>query len=77
MMILMDKLSDKPNWHEKIFDQAIVAKWHKEAMEQSEVALYKQITDGRRMEKIPQPTRIRLISEAAFDYVSYLAHSLT
>ncbi|KAJ9136822.1 Protein of unknown function DUF4246 [Pleurostoma richardsiae] len=31
MLRLMDALTDKPNWHVKVFDDAIVAKWHAEA----------------------------------------------
>ena len=57
MMKLMDKLTDKSDWHKKVYDEEIVAKWRKEAMEQPEDALYRQITEGRMMEEIPQPAR--------------------
>jgi hypothetical protein len=33
MMGIMDRLTDKENWHKKVFDEAIVAKWRKEALE--------------------------------------------
>lgn len=69
MMILMNQITDKPNWHEKVFDEDIVSKWRKEAMEQPEDALYAQIVDGRIPDKIPKP-RARIISETAFSYVS-------
>ena len=58
MMGLMDRLTDKPNWHEKVFSDEIVSKWRKEAMTQPEDGLY------------PGPTladRARVISEKAFD----------
>ncbi|KAH8890666.1 hypothetical protein GQ53DRAFT_747386 [Thozetella sp. PMI_491] len=76
MMVLMDKLTDKQNWPEKIFDDAIVAKWLREAMGQPEDELYRQITDGKNEtgieqfnmpNKIPQPGG-RILSEKAFHY---------
>jgi hypothetical protein len=33
MMNFVEKLTDKPDWHEKIFDSLIVSKWRKEALE--------------------------------------------
>jgi hypothetical protein len=33
MMNIMDRLTDKPDWEKKVFDEEIVAKWRKEAME--------------------------------------------
>ncbi|KAH6891529.1 hypothetical protein B0T10DRAFT_485424 [Thelonectria olida] len=32
MMIVMDRLTDKPDWHLKVFDDAITAKWTEEAL---------------------------------------------
>ncbi|PVH99122.1 hypothetical protein DM02DRAFT_565225 [Periconia macrospinosa] len=32
MMSIMDKLTDKPDWHKKIFNDSIVDKWRKEAL---------------------------------------------
>jgi hypothetical protein len=66
MMILMDRLTDKPNWHEKVFDEAIVAKWRTEALTQPEDAIYHEIVAGK---DVPMPRRTRIITEAAFDYV--------
>ena len=66
MMLLMDRLTDKPNWHEKVFDDAIVAKWRTEALSQSEEAVYNEIIAGK---NVPMPKRTRIISEEAFDYV--------
>jgi hypothetical protein len=75
MMILMDKLTDKVSWHEKVFDNDIVARWRREALEQSEDELYRQITDGKlhsqgynELDPISRP-RARILSEKAFDYV--------
>lgn len=69
MMILMDRLTDKPNWHEKVFDEAIVAKWRQEALSQDEQDLYSQVVGGKGVRK---PERTRIITEKAFDYVSEL-----
>lgn len=32
MMDIMSKLTDKPEWHRKVFNKKIVAKWKKEAL---------------------------------------------
>lgn len=69
MMMLMDNLTDKPNWHEKVFDEAIVAKWRHEAMTQSENSLFARIMEGKWYPAhIPLPD-CRIISEAAFEFV--------
>jgi hypothetical protein len=39
MMTIMDKLTDKPDWHKKVFDDEIIAKWCKEALEYPDEAL--------------------------------------
>lgn len=32
MMDVMEKLTDKVNWHQKVFDEDIVSKWREEAL---------------------------------------------
>lgn len=32
MMAIMDKITDKPNWDQKVFDDTIVQKWRQEAL---------------------------------------------
>ena len=32
MMIVMDTLTDKPDWHRKVFDDRIARKWTEEAL---------------------------------------------
>ena len=32
MMSIMDRLTDKPDWHTKVFDETIVSKWREEAL---------------------------------------------
>jgi cell pole-organizing protein PopZ len=63
-------VTDKPNWHEKVFDDAIVAKWRKEAMEQPEDELYARIVGvppgDFHKAGLPKP-RARILSDKAFD----------
>jgi hypothetical protein len=72
MMLLMDRLTDKPNWHEKVFNDAIVTKWRDEALTQDEDDVYDNIVQGK---NIPMPGRSRIITPAAFDYVHLLSCS--
>ena len=53
IMILMDRLTDSPDWHEKMFDDAIVADWRSEALtQQAEEAVYEQVVSDK---TIPMP----------------------
>lgn len=70
MMILMDTLTDKPDWHKKVFDETIVKKWRNEARQQSEDGLYARIMQDK-LEKGPRKPRDRIITDTAFDYVSW------
>ncbi|KAK4119639.1 hypothetical protein N657DRAFT_626454 [Parathielavia appendiculata] len=65
MMVLMDRLTDKPNWHEKVFDDAIVAKWRTEALAQPEGHIYRQIIGPQ---SIPIPRRTKFMTPEVFDY---------
>ncbi|KUJ09394.1 uncharacterized protein LY89DRAFT_628514 [Mollisia scopiformis] len=47
MMIIMDRLMDKPDWEKKVFDDEIIAKWRKEALEYPDDSLWKQATGGK------------------------------
>ncbi|TVY13172.1 hypothetical protein LARI1_G009060 [Lachnellula arida] len=47
MMIIMDRLMDKPDWHKKVFDNEIIAKWRKEALDYPDDSLWKQATGGK------------------------------
>lgn len=70
MMALMEILTEKVDWHKKVWDERVVVNWRKEALEQPEDKLYLQMMEGRTSERLPMPRRI--LSEAAFDYVSGL-----
>lgn len=67
MLILMDRLTDQPNWHKAMFDSAIVASWRSEALTQPEDATYREILGEK---EIPMPKRTRIMTETAFNYVS-------
>ncbi|KAF2490543.1 hypothetical protein BU16DRAFT_470413 [Lophium mytilinum] len=41
MMSVMDRLTDKENWHKKVFDEKIVSNWRKEALAIPDKALWK------------------------------------
>ena len=70
MMMLMDALTDKPNWHEKVFDDTIVAKWRNETMAEPEEYVYEKIIAGKEYGTIPMPKRTRFMTAKVFDYVS-------
>ena len=69
MMIVMDRLTDKPGWHEKVFNKEITDKWIAEALGISNVALWNDITgdqDGCLGLEKPLPG---ILSKAALDFV--------
>jgi hypothetical protein len=47
MMDVMEKITDKQNWHTKVFDDNIVSKWQKEALAIPDEELYKLATSGK------------------------------
>ncbi|PNP74312.1 hypothetical protein FNYG_12361 [Fusarium nygamai] len=67
MMILIDTLTDKPDWYKKVFNETIVQKWRDEARQQSEDGLYARIMQDK-LEKGPRKLWDRIITDAAFDY---------
>ncbi|CAG9948297.1 unnamed protein product [Clonostachys rosea f. rosea IK726] len=58
MMIVMDRLSDKPDFHRKVFDDAIVARWIDEALAIPDNSLWDEIVlgndgpDGQRVKRL-------------------------
>ena len=65
MLILMDRLTDKPDWHEKIFNRTIVEEWKEEALSQPEQPLWDKIIACK---NIVKPKFQRILTERAFDY---------
>jgi hypothetical protein len=73
MMDVMDKLTDKPDWHKKVFDEVIVEKWKKEALAIPDDMLYKLATAGKsRWSDANDGIRMKavgVLNERAFNYV--------
>lgn len=83
MMGVMNSLTDKKDWHKKVFDEAIVEKWREEAMaipdQNLMTAAAAPSSDWYRAGPVdvgtePRPentsTRVEgIMSKAAFDYV--------
>lgn len=76
MMIIMDRLTDKANWHEKVFDAEIVSTWRKEALGYSEEELWSQATGGKYANqeqtfglRSPAPALKGIITSDVFEYV--------
>jgi len=79
MMIIMDRLMDKKDWERKVFDEEIITKWRKEALDYPDDLLRLQATGDKRIEEgqidighvgyNAQPLT-GIMSNGAFDYVS-------
>lgn len=77
MMIVMDTLTDKPEWHKKVYDDVIVAKWRKEALAIPDEVFWDQITSfksqdpTRQVERnwAPELKTVGIMSEKAFEWV--------
>lgn len=79
MMDIMSKLTDKPEWDRKVFDEDIVAKWKEEAMALPDDVWVKiAAAEGSewirpRESRFPRPRPIPgILSEEAWNYVSVL-----
>ncbi|KAF2717870.1 hypothetical protein K431DRAFT_333667 [Polychaeton citri CBS 116435] len=72
MMIVMDRLTDKPDWHVKVFDDAIVKKWGDEALALPTQQLYEDIVKGKdHRNQEPEDLRTRLksiLDQSCVDY---------
>ncbi|KAL1955478.1 hypothetical protein VTO42DRAFT_8504 [Malbranchea cinnamomea] len=45
MMKVMDSITDKPNWNQKVFDEAIAAKWRAELLENDSLDISEEMFD--------------------------------
>ena len=74
MMILMDRLTDKPDWNRKVFDEDIVAKWTSEALALPVEPLWNSIALEDVKPWIDMKTPDILLDKDCVDYVcSHLA----
>ncbi|KAM0398828.1 hypothetical protein ACHAPZ_007793 [Fusarium culmorum] len=54
MMIIMNELTDKPDWHVKVFDETIAEKWIEEALALPTEPLYHDIVPSEVRGKVPR-----------------------
>jgi Protein of unknown function (DUF4246) len=47
MMSIMERLTDKNDWHKKVFDESIVSKWREEALGIPDRDLWSLATSGK------------------------------
>lgn len=66
MMNIMDRLTDKDNWHLKVFDPEIVEKWRKEASEIPDDELWRQAAGHNATDLMPLT---EIMTSDTFDYV--------
>lgn len=90
MMSIMDRLTDKPDWHKKVFNDEIVSKWRKEALAIPDAEFWKLSVSGKwqywengrvmvrdafgQEEKNPLNG---IVSHDTFDFVSKLSGSVS
>ncbi|KAH6854748.1 hypothetical protein B0I37DRAFT_362937 [Chaetomium sp. MPI-CAGE-AT-0009] len=66
MLLVMDRLTDKPNWHIKIFDDEIAKKWKAEALAWPDEDLWDRLNncDGDDHPRMPTP----ILDQECVDY---------
>ncbi|KAI1433153.1 hypothetical protein GGR50DRAFT_688475 [Xylaria sp. CBS 124048] len=67
MMHIMDRLSDKVDWHKKVFDEKIVAKWREEALAYPDEDLWNLTITRSDPHVFPTPIT-GILTEKSFDY---------
>lgn len=69
MMDIMSKLTDKPDWHRKVFDEEIISRWKAEAMAVPDKVWLKAAVVTKRWKELQG---VKFLSEDAWEYVSGL-----
>lgn len=64
----MNEITDRPDWHEDVWDDDIVDEWRDEVMTRCEDELFDQIL-GDKKGLVPRLKRTRIISKECFDDV--------
>lgn len=84
MMNIMERLTDKNDWHKKVFDEQVVCKWRKETLEIPDKDLWSLATSGKQQlfnedgsVTVQESISIQgvdplegIMTETVFDYVS-------
>ena len=68
MMIIINQLTDKFDWHKKVFDDTIVDKWRREAREYPDESLWAQAALMANDPRSSVPSLQGIMSDKAFDY---------
>lgn len=69
MMVLMEQLTDKPNWHELVFDDEIVATWREDALTRDEQSIFDTVLEDNVVTgEIRMPREQRIITERIFTH---------
>lgn len=87
MMIIIDRLTDKPEWEKKVFSEDVVAKWRTEALHYPDDLLWRQASNGKQGKpdlesdedsvghfsylRTTNPLK-NIITDSIFDYVSFV-----
>lgn len=87
MMSVMDRLTDKPDWHKKVFDEEIISKWRMEAMLIPDEQFHILATRGKYSYRVREgnaqlgdpnlPVLKGVMTENSFNCVSQMSWSLT
>lgn len=72
MMSIMETLTDKDDWHKKVFDEEIVAKWREEALGIPDGYFWNLVEadEDRRKHAHPTENPASILNGEAFQYVS-------
>jgi hypothetical protein len=70
MMSVMNTLTDKKDWHKKVFDEKIVAKWREEAIAIPDDYFWDLAEAEEREHSHPTETPARMLNDKSFEYVS-------
>lgn len=87
MMSILESLTDKPDWHKKVFDLAIVSKWCQEALaipDEKWIELAWRWKDGRIVYDDEDPLYLGdedhklegIIDNETFDFVCYVTFDI-
>ncbi|MBE3048859.1 DUF4246 family protein [Candidatus Bathyarchaeota archaeon] len=73
MMIAMDRLTDEPEWHKKVFDDEFMAEWISETLATPDTPIYDQIVAPCMKTSSVFPGRFSkdLLDKRCLDYVRY------
>ncbi len=68
MMMVMDRLTDKPDWHVKVFDEEIAKKWREEALAWPDHDLWYRFANELRGRRQPETPK-NILDRESVDYV--------